>query len=78
VGPWRWPFDKLSTGFSLDAGVRIKAHDHKGLESHGPGKALGGAPRMHPLPALRSRTAPSRPLPRPARATSPPLLRWAV
>ena len=27
------PFDKLRTGFSLDAGVRIEACDRKGLES---------------------------------------------
>ena len=40
MGPQVWPFDKLRTGFSLDAGVRIEAHDRKGLESHGQGVAL--------------------------------------
>ena len=44
-----WPFDKLRTGFSMDAGVRIEARDRKGLESQGQGVALSGAPRMQRL-----------------------------
>lgn len=40
--------DKLTTD-SMDAAVRIEAHDRKGPESQGQGDALSGPPRMQRL-----------------------------